>query len=105
MKVKLFLSGLGSDEDIDQMFSNFDENYPEFETIEDDYHQFEKNGMVEFQTIITGNWNGEINDLIRLTHHAEDFYENTDIEYFHVEVCIDKWYGGFDHETIEKGER
>ena len=36
----------------------------------------------------------EIMQLIRLTHHAEELYEGTGLEYVHVEVCINgRWHG------------
>lgn len=36
----------------------------------------------------------DVDHLLRLTHHAEALYEDSNIEYTHVEVCIDGvWYG------------
>lgn len=71
---------------------NFEESYPEFD-------------IKHIVTDIDPNYDvaiafyGEIdedhvNDIIRLTHHAEAIYEDTSFEYVHVEVCIgDERYG------------
>lgn len=42
-------------------------------------HIFEIHGFVEKQ---------HLDDILRLTHHAEGLYENTDAEHVHVDVQI-----------------
>ena len=65
---------------------------------EEDYQYDEFSG--EFTLLWSGDFDendldeDDIDTLIRLTHHAEGFYEDTDAEYVHVEVCINgTWYG------------
>lgn len=92
---KIKFEAVGSVETVNEVCNNFCENYPEYSSNmeEDDYSYNEDTG--EFMLL----WSGEIEEdefdnLIRLTHHAEGFYEFTDAEYVHVEVCMDgKWYG------------
>ena len=55
------------------------------------YSDFDDNTV---RIYIDGIWIGDMDKCIRLTHHAEDLYENTGFEYVHVEVCINgEWYG------------
>ena len=82
--------------DIDDLCNNFYEGYPSwaFNMEETDFDRADDGS---FKIIWEGTLDvteSEINKLIRLTHHAEGFYANTNIEYTHVEVCIDNtWYG------------
>lgn len=98
VKVKILFTAEGSREDADMVCNNFSENYPEFaeEMEEEEFSCNEETGEIKIL------WSGEFedlseedrNELIRLTHHAEGLYEDTDAEYVHVEVCIDEtWYG------------
>lgn len=100
MNIKIKFEAVGSVDTVDNVCSNFYQNYPKFSCHmeEEDYEYNEE--TEEFMLL----WDGEFEDdklnendidtLIRLTHHAEGFYDNTDAEYVHVEVYInDKWYG------------
>lgn len=84
--------------DADELSERFYNNYWYFaeEFYEVEYSYSESTKMVHFI------WAGKTDelsdedrdDLIRLTHHAEALYEDSNIEHTHVEVCIDgKWYG------------
>lgn len=72
---------------------NFKENYPEFEVdntvteIDPDY-----DASVAFYGRITKP--EDVDDIIRLTHHAEGIYEETSFNNVHVEVFAEgDWYG------------
>lgn len=91
--VEIIFEAEGSREDLYQLYDNL-EQYPEF--IRDDskeqcsYDVSTKNLQIKF----FGIWLGDIEDCIKLTHHAEGLYENTDFQFIHVEVCVDgKWHG------------
>lgn len=99
-EIKIKFEAVGYVDTVDDICNNFYTNYSHFscEMEEEDY-EFD-NETNEFMLL----WSGEFEDneldeddidtLIRLTHHAEGFYDDTDAEYVHVEVCIDgKWYG------------
>lgn len=91
--VKIIMWCFLNKEDIEKIFDNFSDSYPEVEMEESYYDQSLEDGTLEF------TWEGiigekSVDDIIRLTHHAEGIYEDTSAEYVHVEVCIDgKWYG------------
>lgn len=77
--------------EIETIFDNFADNYPEFDVGENSY---ENDGdMVKF------TWIGRVrledaDSMIRLTHHAEGIYCGTSAEHVHVEVRIgETWYG------------
>lgn len=101
MNIKIvFEAKARSIDDITDLRNNFNENYPEFarnmNECENEYTY--KDGMVHIAW--EGNFDktfcnkDNINELIRLTHHAEGLYEDTDLEYVHVEVFVDGvWYG------------
>lgn len=99
-EIKIKFEAVGSINTVDDICNNFYENYPEFSSNmeEEDYNYNKK--TKEFMILWSGEFedcklnNDNMNKLIRLTHHAEGFYEYTDAEYVHVEVCVDgKWYG------------
>lgn len=98
--IKILFEAVGTRETVDDIYNNFCENYPEFSVnmTEEEYDFNEETG--QFKVLWEGDFeDNELDDddmyeLVRLTHHAEGFYEDTDAEYVHVEVCIDgKWYG------------
>lgn len=100
MTIKILFEAVGTTDTVDDVCHNFYEQYPEFAAHmeEEDYEYNEK--TKEFKLLWVGEFKeGELDDhdmdiLIRLTHHAEGFYEETNAEYVHVEVCVDgKWYG------------
>ena len=84
-------------EDVDELSNRFWKNYSYFADFEEVEYEYNKEtGMVRFV------WAGkadelseeDVDHLLRLTHHAEALYEDSNIEYTHVEVCIDGvWYG------------
>lgn len=95
-------------ENIGRLCDNFYENYPEFSCEESSYRELPNN-------VYRFNWIGAVGDeyadeIIRLTHHAEAIYEETEAEHVHVEVCVDgTWYGKPDSaadkalESVDKG--
>lgn len=99
-EIKIKFVAVGSTNTVDDIYNNFCESYPEFSSnMEEEDYKYNKKTK-EFMIL----WSGEFEDdelseddmdtLIRLTHHAEGFYECTDAEYVHVEVYVDgKWYG------------
>ena len=102
-EIKIKFEAVGTPDTVDDVCNNFCEYYPEFSSNmeEEDYEYNEE--TKEFMLL----WSGEFEDdrldehdmdvLIRFTHHAEGFYEGTDAEYVHVEVCVDgKWYGRYE---------
>ena len=102
MNVKILFEAIGAVDTVDDVCHNFCEAYPKFSANmdEEDYDFNDKTG--EFKLLWGGEFEeGHLNEhdidtLIRLTHHAEGFYEDTDAEYVHVEVCVDnKWYGRY----------
>ena len=99
-EIKIKFEAVGSVNTVDEICNNFYENYPAFAANmeEEDYKYNEKTN--EFMLLWCGEFeddeldDDDMNTLIRLTHHAEGFYDDTDAEYVHVEVCVDcKWYG------------
>lgn len=98
-------------EEIEKMKDNFVENYSEFadfmyasSTAIDMFGNFE----VVWKGFFINLSNNDVNELQRLTHHAEGFYEGTEVEYTHIEVFIDgKWYGKYNlvDESSEKLEK
>lgn len=99
-EVKIKFEAVGSKKTVADICNNFCECYPEFSSNmeEEDYRYDDK--TKEFMILWAGSFNDDelssrdINTLIRLTHHAEGFYEMTDAEFVHVEVFIDgEWYG------------
>lgn len=100
INIKIKFEALGTVDTVDDVCNNFYQNYPEFSSNmeEEDYKYNEKNK--DFMLLWSGEFEDDeldeddMNTLIRLTHHAEGFYEDTDAECVHVEVCVnDKWYG------------
>ena len=97
--VKLYLSGEGSREDIETLFSNLYDY--EFDEIDDELEYEEKEiseDYYKFRSLREGIWGGEPDKFLNLTHHAEGLYENTGICNFHCEVYAEgKWHGGNEH--------
>ena len=100
MNIKIKFEAVGTVDTVDAVCNNFYTWYSEFASNmeEEDYEYNKKTG--EFMLL----WEGDFEDdeldeddmdtLLRLTHHAEGFYEDTDAEYVHVEVCVDgTWHG------------
>lgn len=99
-EIKIKFEAVGSVDTVDDVCSNFYQNYPKFAAhMEEEDYKYNKKTK-DFMLL----WVGEFQDdeldeydmdtLIRLTHHAEGFYDDTDAEYVHVEACVDgKWYG------------
>lgn len=86
-------------DDIDDVCNNFYENYPHLAANMKEIG-FEKQKGKYFKIIWEGEFEdgdleeSDVDEVIRLTHHAEGFYDDTNVEYVHVEVCIDgTWYG------------
>lgn len=100
-KASLLISGYCK-EDPSEIESILEEEYPEFII-----QNYSENHLPDGETtciIIDGYWTEkDTDDFLRLTHHAEAFYDVFDN--IHVEVCIDdKWYGGNEHESINRSE-
>lgn len=100
-KASLLISGYCK-EDPSEIESILEEEYPEFII-----QNYSDNHLPDGETtciIINGYWTKkDTDDFLRLTHHAEAFYDVFDN--IHVEVCIDdKWYGGNEHESINCSE-
>ena len=97
MHIIINFKSTGSTKTLSDIIHNFYENYPELGCNMKHTAQYtEKSNVInirffgDFENLTTD----DINKIIRLTHHAEGFYEMTDAEYVHVEVCIDNtWYG------------
>lgn len=119
MKVKILFEANGSPETVDAVRCNFHNNYPEFaaEMKNEEYDYNKETGR--FRLLWVGDFDesflGDKNDesligytnrdiLLRLTHHAEGFYDLTDAEYVHVEVYVDgAWHGVLPY-TIKEGD-
>lgn len=86
----------GREDDLSQMYCNLDNEYPEF--LNDDIKEkYSKKGNIH-SCHFYGLWKGQKDELVRLTHHAEGLYEDTDFEFVHVEVrCDGTWYGKLDN--------
>lgn len=103
MLVKISFSAVGTPDTVDDVCHNFYEQYPEFAAhMDEDEYVYDKNTK-EFKLLWVGEFeedeldDHDIDVLIRLTHHAEGFYECTDAEFVHVEVYVqDRWYGKCD---------
>ena len=96
MEIRILFQAVGSEDVMYDVADNFGANYPEFsEKMEPEI--CEHNDTNDFTILWIGDFELSKEDekeLIRLTHHAEGFYEGTDAEYVHVEVCINgTWYG------------
>ena len=99
-EIKIKFEAVGNVNAVNDICNNFCECYPKFSCNmkKEDYKYNKK--TKEFMIIWKGEFEDnelseyDMNTLIRLTHHAEGFYECTDVEYVHVEVCVNnKWYG------------
>ena len=87
----------GNDDDLADMQSHLDTEYPEFIN---DCSKEELNvtpidkTQNNYKYHLYGFWIGNTDDLAKLTHHAEAFYDENNFENVHVEVCIDdEWFG------------
>ena len=99
-EIKIKFEAVGNKNTVDDICNNFYENYPEFSSnMEEEDYKY-KSKTKKFMLLWAGEFeDDELDDrdmdtLLRLTHHAEGFYEGTNAEYVHVEVCVDgTWYG------------
>lgn len=99
-EIKIKFEAVGSLDTVDAVCNNFYEGYPKFAANMDE-EDFSHNAKAnEFMLLWAGEFEDDylddrdMDELIRLTHHAEGFYEDTDAEYVHVEVCVNgRWYG------------
>lgn len=99
MEVKIKFEAYGTPDTVNGVCNNFCENYPEFSSnMEEEDYEYNKD-TEKFMLLWVGKFDDELSEedveeLLRLTHHAEGFYGETDAECVHVEVCVDgKWYG------------
>lgn len=109
MKVKILFEANGSVQSVDNVCCNFRQHYPEFAAeMEEVGYKYNKRTK-DFKLL----WVGEFDDdflnqqnehsllgytnrdvLVRLTHHAEGFYDQTGANGVHVEVYVNgKWHG------------
>ena len=93
-------SGYSPDlEEITKAVKNFEEGYPEYaKYMHNSIIKRELTGMflVRFEGFFPKGYLTEekVIELKRLTHHAEGLYEDTELEYSHVEVFVDGiWFG------------
>lgn len=89
----LFNATTDNQQDVQNFLASLKNNYPELEDVESEELEYHKG---DFHTLVscTMPTTESIDDIIRLTHHAEALYEDTHFEYVHVEVCVDgTWYG------------
>ena len=111
MKVKILFEAHGSTQAVDNVCCNFHQHYPEFaaemEEVDYKYSKRTKNFMLLWEGDFTEEFLNEQNSwslvgytnrdvLLRLTHHAEGFYDETGATGVHVEVYVDeKWHGRY----------
>ena len=109
MKIKILFEANGTDRTADAVCCNFHQHYPEFAAeMEEVGYKYDK--CKKYFTLL---WEGDFDEsflneqngwsligytnrdvLMRLTHHAEGFYDGTDANGVHVEVFVDdKWHG------------
>lgn len=95
--VEIIVTTEGSEDDYNQMLDNMNTKYTEFMQNKECYTVSKTptdNDKLDITAHFYGLWSGDRTYCARLTRHAEGFYENTKLEYVHVEVCIDgKWFG------------
>ena len=100
INIKIKFEAVGTVDTVDDVCHNFGEYYPHLAAnMEEEDYEYNKKTK-EFMLLWAGEFEDDqldehdMDEIIRLTHHAEGFYEDTDAEYVHVEVCVnDKWYG------------
>ena len=100
LNIKILFQAVGTVNTVDDVCNNFYENYPKFSTnMEEEDYKYNKKTK-EFTLLWAGDFEDDeleeddMDTLIRLTHHAEGFYEMTEAEFVHVEVCVNgEWYG------------
>lgn len=104
-KAKIYFEARGTIYDIEQVYQNlkqYDCQLDETHYLENVVEDIEDEELYDFSICFEGEWNESEEDLLRLTHHAEGLYENTDLENVHCEVfCNREWYGGDEHEKFE----
>lgn len=89
--VEIVFEANGTSDDLRELYSNID-NIEEFTNSYEKEEFREENGL--YRCVFRGKYLGDINDVIKLTHHGESLYENTNFEYVHIEVKVGgKWYG------------
>ena len=98
-RAEIVFEAIGTFDDLHDLYDNLDNEYPEFindftkEKLEVKNNDDDKMNKY-FKCHFYGIWLGDTDDLIRLTHHAEGLYNNTQMEHVHVEVYLNgKWYG------------
>lgn len=114
---KLFMQFTGTTNDIEDFYDILRDEYSEFDyeetkykeeligirTYEDtDYEDedLEDDDILDVSIMFEGIWSGDIDDFIRLTHHADAFYDA--VSDIHCEVCVnDEWYGGNEHKMFD----
>lgn len=98
-EAEIIFSAEGDEDDLNQLYYNIEAYYNEFAISSDDVKEKpaeDNEGKTLYTVYLKGLWIGDEGELVRLTHHAEGFYENTNFEYVHVEVCIDgEWFGRY----------
>ena len=112
MEIKLYVSGVGSNDSIDEFIGNigqylddYDElDYTDSEQSPDSFKNYKlTKNEIAFKGVYEGEYTpmDESDSPAKLTHHAEGLYEGTNVTDVHVEVFFDnKWYGGNDHEVF-----
>ena len=92
--VEIIFEAVGTENDLSKMYENLNNEYTEFmNDVNREEYKYDKKNK-EHHCHFYGLWIGDVNECVRLTHHAEGLYENTKFEFVHVEVCVDgEWYG------------
>lgn len=93
-KIVIEFSAYGTKRDICDVKENLVSNYTEFSggPAKEAIRRYDSHSEIFIRFV--GTWDGDVEDAVKLTHHAEALYENTSCEYVHVEVQLDdQWYG------------
>lgn len=89
--VEILFEANGTAEDLQVLYDNLD-SMKEFSNSYEREDFREENGF--YHCVFRGKYTGDINKLIKLTHHGEPLYEESNFEHVHIEICIGgKWYG------------
>ena len=100
--VCVLFQAVGDSETMNRVLENFDSDDLFFDGVIEKISREEENNKIseEFKILWYRYFDRDIltddlvDQFVRLTHHAECLYEDTNAEYVHVEVEIDgKWYG------------
>lgn len=99
VELKILFMANGDLDGVNAVRDNFYQNYPEFAYNMEESHTYDGKTK-DFQLLWTGNFTenelseSDMEGFCRLTHHAEGLYEDTNVEYVHVEVCVNgTWFG------------